>query len=95
MIVFEIILFVLEMAQMTILGWQSWVNIYNGMNIASILLLLMAAAGYLVAEPHVELLEIAGSVGLGLKWLGLLGYLDSFQCKSPVHICSATQDIQQ
>ena len=91
MFVLEVFLFVLEMAQMRVLRWQKWLSLGNCTNIASILLLLMASLGYLVArELHVDnvawqnfstvLLQNVGSVGLGLKWLGLLGLLDSFQC---------------
>jgi hypothetical protein len=99
MVVLEALLLVLEMVEL-IVHRSKWLKLYNCINVASILLLLTPAAIYLVArELHAgdivwqrlstALLQSAGSVGLGLKWLGLLGYLDSFQCKPPVHMCSA------
>ena len=60
-------------------------------DLVSTALLIAAAADYLIDVRNVydanpvnelfstKLLQIFGSVGLGLKWLGLLGYLDSFQ----------------
>jgi len=93
MVILEALLLVLEILEMVV-HRHRWLNTYNIINVASILLLLTPAAVYLVAhELHAGdiawqhfstmLLENFGSVGLGLKWLGLLGYLDSFQCKSP------------
>ena len=97
MVVLEAFLLVLEVLEM-IVHRRKWLNKYNITNVASILLLLIPAVVYLVAHGlhagdiawqrfSTVLLENVGSVGLGLKWLGLLGYLDSFQCKSPASLC--------
>jgi hypothetical protein len=101
MIVLEALLLVLEVLEM-IVHRHRWLNTYNIINVTSILLLLTPAAVYQVANSlHVGdiawqrfstvLLQNLGSIGLGLKWLGLLGYLDSFQGKSLVLVsrCSA------
>jgi hypothetical protein len=98
MIVLEALLLMLEMVQM-IVHRHRWLKLYNVINVASILLLLTSAAVYLAAHRlhigdiawqrfSVMLMQNIGSMGLGLKWLGLLGYLDSFQGKSPVFRCS-------
>ena len=82
-IVLEVLLLVYEMAQLYVLR-DLWFNLYNCMNIMSISLLLACACDSLTANESTVLLEHAGSAGLGLKWLGLLSYVDSFQCKSPL-----------
>jgi cytochrome c oxidase subunit IV len=95
MIVLEALLLVLEILQ-AIVHRRRWLKLQNYINTASILLLLIPAATHLVAhELHTGdiawqrfstvLLKNLGSLGLGLKWAGLLGYLDSFQGMSPVH----------
>jgi hypothetical protein len=95
MIVLEALLLMLEMAQM-IVHRHRWMKLYNVINVASILLLLTPSTVYLAAHRlhigdiawqrfSVTLMQNLGSMGLGLKWLGVLDYLDSFQCKSPSH----------
>ncbi len=71
--------------------WQvvlrsDWLTLWNVNDLLSIVLLLTAATDYLLdharlTRPHsaVHVLQNAGSVGVAVKWLGLLGYLDSFQ----------------
>ena len=90
-IVLEVLLFVLEMAQLRAGKLQKWLSFWNVADFASIVFLLTAASGHLVEHQwHDEkrfvalLLNIAGSVGLALKWTGLLSYFDCFQCKSSV-----------
>ena len=72
---------------------SDWLTLWNIIDVLSIALLLLAATDYLV--DHVLLtdaaedagwrlfatraLQNAGSVGVFLKWLGLLEYLSSFQ----------------
>ncbi len=95
MIFFEAFLLVLEVIEMAV-HRRRWLNTYNIINVSSILLLFSPAAMHIVAHEwypddiawqrfSTELLQNLGSVGLGFKWLGLLGYLNSFQCKPPVH----------
>ena len=72
---------------------SNWLTLWNVIDLLSILLLLTAAAVYLA--DHVLLTDAAedaawrllanrvlqniGSVGVAVKWLGLLEYLSSFQ----------------
>ena len=63
----------------------------NLVDLVSTVLLTVAAADYIIDARHIydanpvnevlstKLLQSFGSLGLGLKCLGLLGYLDSFQ----------------
>ena len=71
-----------------VLGWK-WVGPYNLLDLFSTLLLITTAADYLIHHDEDWLKGLAqttGSIGVGLKCLGLLGYLDSFQC---AHHCLA------
>ena len=72
---------------------SDWLTLWNVIDLLSILLLLTTAAVYLVdhalltdaAEDAgwrlfaIRVLQNTGSVGVAVKWLGLFGYLDSFQ----------------
>ena len=72
---------------------SDWLTLWNVIDLLSILLLLTTAAIYMVdhalltdsAEDAAwrllatQFLQITGSVGVAVKWLGLLEYLSSFQ----------------
>ena len=72
---------------------SDWLTLWNVIDLLSILLLLTTAAVYLVdhalltdaAEDAAwrllanRVLQNIGSVGVAVKWLGLLEYLSSFQ----------------
>ena len=70
-----------------------WLTLWNVIDLLSILLLLTTAAVYLVDHALLtdaaedvawrllanRVLQNIGSVGVAVKWLGLLEYLSSFQ----------------
>ena len=68
---------------------SNWLTLWNVIDLLSILLLLTTAAVYLVEHDAAEdaawrllanrVLQNIGSVGVAVKWLGLLEYLSSFQ----------------
>ena len=68
---------------------SDWLTLWNVIDLLSILLLLTTAAVYLVEHDGAEdaawrllanrVLQNIGSVGVAVKWLGLLEYLSSFQ----------------
>ena len=68
---------------------SDWLTLWNVIDLLLILLLLTTAAVYLVEHDGAEdaawrllanqVLQNIGSVGVAVKWLGLLEYLSSFQ----------------
>ena len=72
---------------------SDWLTLWNVIDLLSILLLLTTAALYLVDHrllTHAaedaswrllanQVLQNTGSIGVAVKWLGLLEYLASFQ----------------
>jgi hypothetical protein len=68
-----------------VLGPKRWFTLCNVLDLLSTLLLITTAADDLIDHNQDWLSEFvrsfASSIGMGVKWLGLLGYLDSFQCE--------------
>lgn len=66
------------------LGRKRWFTLDNVLDLLSTLLLITTAADYLIDHNQDWLsgfVQTISSVGIMIKWLGLLGYLDSFQCE--------------
>ena len=72
---------------------SDWLTLWNVIDLLAILLLLTTAAVYLVDHALLtdaaedagwrllanKVLQITGSVGVAVKWLGLLEYLSTFR----------------
>jgi hypothetical protein len=82
MFALELLLLGYELAQLCVFG-SEWLTAKNMTDLVSIVLLLVNA-GFYFANYHLHFgsstVANAGSIGLCLKWLGLLEFLDSFQC---------------
>jgi hypothetical protein len=89
MIVMELVLLGYESAQLWVLS-SEWGTVKNCIGLLSMLLLVTASvdffADYQLQESWPTMAN-AGSIGLCLKWIGLLEFLGSFTCAHIIEPC--------
>ena len=71
----------------------------NISDVVSTLLLITTAADYLDLLDHEQVSggfvqRSASSIGVGVKWLGLLGYLNAFQCEWHCHAVALQSSVR-